>query len=73
MNLHDEDEKIIEKIVKIDSNGEIDKWFPQYKLNDEYGYVDTFGHDMSVLLKIRRIQSKKIKDLSGIELIKAEK
>ena len=61
-NLYDEDEKIMEYVVKIDSNGEINKWFPKYKLNEEYGYVDTFGHDMCVLLKIRRIQKEKTKN-----------
>jgi hypothetical protein len=61
-NLYDEDDKIIEHVVKINTDGEIDNWFPKYKLNDDYGYVDTFGQDFSAVLKIRRLQSEKKKD-----------
>ena len=39
-------------VVNIVELGEVDKWFPKYKLDDYYGYVDYGSEELAFTLKI---------------------
>lgn len=45
-------------VVNITELGEVDKWFPQYKLDDYYGYVDYGDENLAFTLKIIENQLK---------------
>ena len=40
------------EVVNILEEGKIDKWFPKFKLNDYYGYVDYGSEELAFTLKI---------------------
>ncbi len=43
---------MIDFVVNIVELGEVDKWFPKYKLDDYYGYVDYGSEELAFTLKI---------------------
>lgn len=51
--LHLFDESMADFVVNLVELGKVDKWFPQYKLNDYYGYVDYGSEASAFTLKIR--------------------
>ena len=44
---------VSKEVVNILEEGKIDKWFPKYKLDDYYGYVDYGSEELAFTLKIR--------------------
>ena len=56
--LFDDDDKIEEVIINISSDGEVDKWFPEYKLSDDYGYITVYGHTLASAIKLRGAKKK---------------
>ena len=44
---------VSKEVVNILEEGKIDKWFPKFKLNDYYGYVDYGNEELAFTLKIR--------------------
>ena len=44
---------VSKEVVNILEEGKIDKWFPQFKLSDYYGYVDYGSELLAITLKIR--------------------
>lgn len=60
MRLFDEEDNIKDFVVNIDSNGEVDNWFPEYYINDDYPSVPVFGGTLKAVLKIRKAQKDKI-------------
>jgi hypothetical protein len=47
------EENMIDFVVNIAEGGKVDKWFPKYKLDDYYGYVDYGSEELAFTLKIR--------------------
>ena len=47
------EENMIDFVVNIVEGGKVDKWFPKYKLDDYYGYVDYGNEELAFTLKIR--------------------
>ena len=43
---------VSKEVVNILEEGKIDKWFPKFKLNDYYGYVDYGSEELAFTLKI---------------------
>ena len=47
------DSDVSKEVVNIIEGGKVDKWFPKFKLNDYYGYVDYGSEELAFTLKIR--------------------
>lgn len=59
-DLWDKEVDIRAFIVRLTPDGEFEgNWFPEYKLNDEYGYVGVFSETFAVVKKIRITQMSK--------------
>lgn len=57
--LFDNDDDIENYIINIDVNGEVDRWFPCYDINEEYDSVNVYSETLSAVLKIRMAQRDK--------------
>ena len=58
-HLFDKDDEIQTTICNICSKGTMEDWFPEYFLNEEYGYVGVGGSTLEATLKLYRIQKEK--------------
>ena len=47
------DKSMADFVVNLVELGKVDKWFPQYKLDNYYGYVDYGSEELAFTLKIR--------------------
>lgn len=54
--LWDIEDKISEHVCNIFDTGEIDEWFPKYKLLD-FGYINIDGERLYLCIELRKIQS----------------
>ena len=58
-SLFDDEDNIENYLVTIDSDGEVDRWFPCYDINEEYDSVSVYSETLSAVIKIRSAQIDK--------------
>lgn len=57
--LYDKDAEIGSTICNICSNGVMEDWFPEFYLDEEYGFISTDGEKLKSVLKLASLQNKK--------------
>lgn len=55
-SLFDEEDNIENYVVNIDTAGGVDKWFPEYYVNEVYPSVRVFSETLSATIKLRNTQ-----------------